>query len=172
MTSSLAIPISLATVAIALAGFAAVVMLLRRGDSGRWAADDADRFHRMVVHAICAVAFSFLPYVLNVVVQDVVTTIHIACVLLGAQLVVHSVAVMNFSTPQRLGYLSLALGILIGALQFTAFTDWGVQREMDLYLVGIIWHILQAGLLFVLLIWIPPQQIQDRPDSDNYDSQV
>ena len=151
----------LAEVAIALAGFAAIVVLLRRDDTGVWSSDDADQFHGMILHSISAVSFAFLPTLLNVVVQDTVTSIHIACAVLGAQIIVHCIAVLGFSTSGRSAKIALSFGFLIGLLQFGAFTDWGVHREMHIYLVGVIWHILQAGMLFVMLVWIPKGNIRD-----------
>ena len=121
---------------------------------------DADQFHGMVIHSVCAVLFCLLPTLVNLLVQDVVTTLHICCALLGVQIVAHCLAVMGFRTTSRGALALLMLGLLLGLVQFTAFTDWGVQREFDIYQVGVMWHILQAGLLFVLLIWIPPQDIE------------
>ena len=147
----------LAEVAIALAGFAAIVVLLRRDSDGAWSSDHADQFHGMILHAISGVVFATL---INVVVQDPVTSLHIACAVLGVQVLVHSIAVMGFRTSGWVARVSLSLGLVVGTLQFAAFTDWGAHRELDIYLVGVIWHILQAGILFVMLVWIPKDQIR------------
>lgn len=152
---------ALAEVAIALAGFSAIVVVLKRGTAGRWRAADADRFHGMVVHAIFAVVFCLLPSLLNSVVQDVVTTLHVSVALLAVQILLHSVAVMFFATTSSVSKLALSVGVFVGLFLWTAFTDWGVQREFEIYLVGVMWHILQAGLLFVLLVWIPRDEIED-----------
>ena len=114
----------------------------------------------MVIHSVCAVLFCLLPTLVNLLVQDVVTTLHICCALLGVQIVAHCLAVMGFRTTSRGALGLLMLGLLLGLVQFTAFTDWGMQREFEIYQVGVMWHILQAGLLFVLLIWIPPKDIE------------
>ena len=153
--------LGLAEVAIALAGFSAIVVVLKRGETGNWTQADADRFIGMVVHAIFAVVFCFLPTILNVVIQDPVATLHVACGLLGVQILVHTIGVMFFSTSNVIARISLSFGVLIGLLQFGAFTDWGVQRELELYIIGVVWHILQAGVLFVMLIWIPKEAIRD-----------
>ena len=113
----------------------------------------------MIIHAIAAVAFAFLPSIIDVVVQDVTTTLHIACAILGVQILVHCGAVAFMSSNTGLARLAMLIGALIGLLQFGVFTDWGLQRELAIYVVGIIWHILQAGTLFVLLIWIRADQI-------------
>ena len=150
-----------AEVAIALAGFSAIVAILKRNAQGMWQKQDADRFNGMVLHAVSAVIFSFLPYLLNVIIQDVVTAIHFSAVILGVQLIGHSLIVVRLGAAGRGGnYVMGALGVLIGLLQLTVFTDWAAHMEMDIYLAGIIWHILQAGLLFILLIWIPQNRVE------------
>jgi hypothetical protein len=150
-----------AEVAIALAGFSAIVAIFKRNSEGMWQKQDADRFNGMVLHAVSAVVFSFLPYLLYVIIQDVVTAIHFSSVMLGVQLVGHSLIVIRLGTTGRGGsYAMGAFGVLVGLLQLTVFTDWAAHREMDIYLAGIIWHILQAGLLFILLIWIPKSRIE------------
>ena len=59
-----------------------------------------------------------------------------------------------------------SVGVIFGLLQFAAFADWGAHREFTLYTLGIIWHILQAGLLFVMLVWIPRDAIDIGSDRD------
>lgn len=153
--------LSLAEVAIALAGFSAIVVVLKRGVEGKWSAVHADKFHGMVIHAIFAVVFCLLPMLLNILVQDISTTFRILCAVLGAQIIAHSLGVMFLNTTSKRARFPLALGTLIGIVQFLVFTDWGVQREYEIYLAGIVWHIIQAGLLFVMLVWIPARSIED-----------
>lgn len=152
--------LSYAEVAIALAGFSAIVVVLKRGVSGRWLPSDADRFHGMVIHSVFAVVFCLLPTMINVIVQDPVTAIHIAAAILGVQMIGHAGAVIFFATTNWPARASLGVGLLLGLLQFTAFTDWGVHREFEVFQVGIIWHIVQAGFLFVMLVWVPREEIE------------
>ena len=163
--------LSLAEVSIALAGFSAIVVVLKRGVEGKWSALHADQFNGMVIHAIFAVVFCLLPLLLNILVQDVSTTFHILCAVMGAQIIVHSFGVMLLNTTSKIARISLAFGALIGITQFMVFTDWGVQREYEIYLAGIVWHILQAGLLFVMLVWIPSRLIEGEPGEVESDSQ-
>ena len=158
---------ALAEVAIALAGFSAIVVVLKRSDQGTWTLAAADRFHGMIIHAICAVVFSLLPVVVNVMVQDVATTLHVVCALLGAQMIAHCIGVMRFATTDQRTVWFLSLGLVIGLLQFAVFIDWGVLREFEIYTVGVIWHILQAGVLFVMLIWIPKSAIADQDSAQD-----
>jgi hypothetical protein len=153
--------LSLAEIAIVLAGFSAIVVVLKRGVEGKWSALHADQFNGMVVHAIFAVTFCLLPMLLNIFVQDSSTTLHILCGMLGAQILGHSLGVMFFQTTSKSARFSLAFGVVVGATQFLVFTDWGVQREYEIYLTGIVWHIIQAGLLFVMLVWISAGMIEE-----------
>ena len=152
--------LGLAEIAIALAGFSAIVVVLKRGQSGSWKAADADRFHGMVVHAVCAVLFCLLPNLIDIVVQDAVTTLHICAALLGVQIILHAANVMRMPTTSNGARGALAFGIVIGFTQFAAFSDWGVNRELQFYVLGIIWHIIQAGVLFIMLVWIRDDDIK------------
>ena len=138
--------LTLAEVAIALADFSAIIVVFRRGADGKWRHRDADQFHGMVIHAICAVVFCLLPAIVNLVVQDAVLALHICCALLGTQMVAHAVGVMRFATSDWLARTLLLFGLVLGLTQFAVFTDWGVHREFEVYTVGIMWHILQAGV--------------------------
>lgn len=160
MTAQTETLLSLAEVAVALAGFAAIVVVLKRGSGGRWRAADADQFHGMIIHSIAAVIFCLLPFVVDVMVQDAVTTIRLCAAALGVQMLVHAFAVMFFSTSGVWARASLSLGVLLGLTQFAVFADWGAQREFVIYTVGIVWHIAQSGLLFVLLVWISADNIE------------
>ncbi len=153
--------LTLAEVAIALAGFSAIVVVIRRGSDGKWSGRDADQFHGMVIHAICAVVFCMLPMLVNLVVQDAVSALHICCALLGVQIIAHCGAVMRVRTTGSGAFYWLALGLVVGLIQFTVFTAWGEFREFEIYQVGVIWHILQAGVLFVMLVWIPRADIDE-----------
>jgi len=159
--------LGLAEVAIALAGFSAIVVIFKRGRDGKWSVKDADQFHGVVVHAVFAVGFCFFPSVINLLVQDVSTSLHIACAVFGTQIVLHAGGVLLVKFPGLLVVISLVLGLIIGLVQFTVFTDWGVNRELEIYVVGIIWHAMQAGLLFVLLIWIAREDIDVESTADS-----
>ena len=147
--------LGLAEVAIALAGFAAIVVVLKRRESGAWARADADPFHGMIMHAVCAVGFCLLPFLVDVYVQDMVTTLHGLAGILGVQLIAHSIGVMRMPTTARWGRIAMTSGILVGLTQGLVFTGWGVHRELQIYAAGIVWHIVRAGVLFVMLVWIP-----------------
>jgi predicted membrane protein len=105
----------------------------------------------MDLHTIFAVFFCFLPALVNVFVQDPVSTLRIAGVILGIQLVLHGALVTFLPTTKGLFTVFPIAGCLFGFLQFGSFIDWGAQREFEFYIAGIIFHVLQSGTLFLLL---------------------
>ena len=142
MTDQQDLLLGLAEVAIALAGFAAIVVVLKRRESGAWAVSHGHRVPG-------------LPFLVDVYVQDMVTTLHGLAGILGVQLVAHSIGVMRMPTTARWGRIAMTSGILMGLTQGLVFTAWGVHRELQIYAAGIVWHIVWAGVLFVMLVWIP-----------------
>ncbi len=56
---------------------------------------------------------------------------------------------------QLLGF-GVVVVILQGANALSAFPG----HELALYLIGVFWHVMQAAVLFVMLIWIPTSQIE------------
>jgi len=161
LSQSLDTLLTLAEIAITLAGFSAIVVVFKRSADGLWRQSDADRFHGMMLHALFAVLFCLLPMLVNVVVQDSVATFRLCCVLIGIQIVIHTLGIMRLPTTGRWAKGLISLGLAVGALQFSVFSAWGVQREVEVYQFGIVWHILHAGYLFTALIAIPKLQIDE-----------
>ena len=152
--------ISLAEVAISIAGFASIVLAVKTTSSQTWHQQDTDFFTGMAFHTMFSIFFCFLPAIVNIFVQDPVGTLRITCAILGTQLVLHGGFVICLPTTKGLLKILPFVGCLFGALQFFSFTDWGAQREIELYIAGIIFHILQAGALFLLLT-LPPRETTD-----------
>jgi hypothetical protein len=153
--------IGLAEIAIALAGFSAIVVMLRRGADGRWSALDAARFQGMVLHSCGAFAFALLPTLMNAVIQNAEMTLHIAAGLLGTLTLCHAAFVLWTVHTNWIERVLLAGGFSVGLLQWVVFTDRGFEREHEIYLVGVAWHTLQAAILFLGLVWIPSDSIRD-----------
>ncbi len=141
--------IGLAEIAIALAGFSAIVVMLRRGADSRWSALDAARFHGMVLHSCGAFAFALLPTLMNAVIQNAEMTLHIAAGLLGTLTLSHAAFVLWTVRTNWIERVLLAGGFSVGLLQWVVFTDRGFGREHEIYLVGVAWHTLQAAILFL-----------------------
>ncbi len=156
--------LALAELAIALAGFSAIIVVLRNNDSEKWAARDVDYFHGMITHSAFATLFCLLPALVNLVAQDTVLTLRVCCALIGLQIISQAVVVLRLPSSGKLAVGTMLLGLLLGFSQLLVFTPWGEGLELRFYQGPIIWHILQAGMLFVLLVWIPDSE---RDDIDN-----
>ena len=107
-----------------------------------------------------AVFFCFLPSIVNIFIQDLETTLRITCTILGTQLLLHGAIVICLPTTKNLFYIFPIVGSSFGVLQLFSFTDWGLQRIFELYLAGVIFHVLQAGALFLLLT-LPSREATD-----------
>ena len=156
--------LALAELAIALAGFSAIIVVLRNNESEKWAPRDVDYFHGMITHSAFATFFCLLPALVNLVVQDTVLTLKVCCALIGLQIVSQAVLVLRLPSSGKLATGAMIFGLLLGLSQLLIFTAWGENHEINFYQGAIIWHILQAGLLFVMLVWIP------HSDRDGIDS--
>jgi len=142
---------SLTEVAVALAGFAAIVVSVRRREKGDWTESDGDFFAGMILHSVFAAVFGLFPTLLHAFTLDLTLSIEIAAPLLGIQIVCHSFAIMFWSTTPGWARIPLAVGTLLGLSQFLVFSDAPPARAFAFYTAGIIWHLFQAGMLFVLL---------------------
>lgn len=152
---------TLAEIAIGMAGFSAIVVLFKRRDSGAWAADDADRFNGMVLHSIAAAFFCILPSVLDVFTGDPAWTWTLGSALLGAQVLAHVVIVLRLPSSSLAVRISVgSMGLLVVVLQLANAAGLGFAREFGPYLVGVLWHMFQAGLLFVSLIWVRAADVE------------
>lgn len=153
--------ISLAEVAIAIAGFSSIVLVVKSTSSQTWSQRKTDFFTGMAVHTMFAVFFCFLPSIVNIFIQDLETTLRITCTILGTQLLFHGAIVICLPTTKNLFYIFPVAGLSFGVLQLFSFTEWGLQRIFELYLAGVIFHVLQAGALFLLLT-LPSRDTTDR----------
>jgi len=91
---------TLGEVAIGMAGFSAIVVLFKRGDSGRWRADDADRFNGMLIHAMAAAFFCVLPAFLAVLIDAPSRLWVVGSALLGTQIALHTGIVLRLPSTQ------------------------------------------------------------------------
>ena len=149
---------------MALAGFSAIVVLFKRRESGKWLATDADRFQGMVVHAMYAAAFCLLPWVVRLFSTQPPIVWSIASGLLGAQLVCHVTIILRLPTSSVRARLIASAGFVVAALQFANALGVGFAHELRPYVVGILWHMFHAGMLFVMLVLIAPEHIQHDGD--------
>lgn len=151
---------TLAEIAVALAGFAAIVVLFKRDDSGRWELADADRFNGMLLHAMAAGFFCILPPLVSVFTSDASLVWTIGSIAIGTQIVAHSWKIfwLPSSTFLVQAFLVVPLGVVI--LQLLNATGVIYSGEFSPYLVGVLWHVFQSGLLFVSLVFVRASDTQ------------
>jgi len=153
---------NVAEIAVAIAGFAAIVVLFRRRDEGTWQAYDGDRFNGMVMHALVALFFCFLPAVLSAFTDQPSTVWGIASGLLALWTVGHVAGVLGMATTDRGSRAALVLGFAVAGVLAMNALGIGFQRAFAPYLIGLLWHVFQAAVLFGLLVWVRSDQMDRR----------
>ena len=157
---------TLAEVAIAMAGFSSIVVMFKRRDADTWLKPDADRFHGMILHSMLAVLFAFLPFALmNFAIEsaDVFRWCSsLLAVVTGIQVVITSR--LESSSPIWIRSQVTIGGACMALLQAAAGLGAFPEQGLGIYFVGTLWHLVQAGALFVMLIWIPESSIGARDE--------
>ncbi len=153
--------LTLAEVAITMAGFSAVVIIFKKRDTGTWFKSDADRFQGMVIHTIIAVLFCFLPALL---IEFFTETYALR---LSSGLLCIGTAVQLAGAIRAEGIKNVWITVVIvsgggGIVILQGINAIGIfpNYVLGLYLIGVFWHVVQAAILFVMLIWIPASQIE------------
>jgi hypothetical protein len=150
--------LSLAQLAVAIAGFSAIVEVLGRRGGGAWQRDEVNAFNGMLVHASLALLCCLAPVALLTMGTSEAALWPAAAGLLGAFMVVHSLGVALFWIGRerwRQRVLLLALPLPIGAvLLASALGALGVAPS-GAYVAGICVQILQATTLFFGLASLP-----------------
>jgi hypothetical protein len=151
----------LAEIAIGMAGFSAIVVLFKRRDSGKWQPSDADRFNGMLIHAMAAALFCVLPAVVHAVPVREATVWTVSSAVLGLQIAAHATLIARLpSTGGSTRAVVVGGGLVAVAFQIGNAADWGLERGFAPYLVGVLWHLLHAGTLFVMLIWVRREDVE------------
>lgn len=145
---------ALAEISIAMVGFSAIVVLFRKSDSGTWKAEDADRFNGMLLHSMAATFFCFLPSLLGVFTSDPPLVWSISSGVLGIQVLAHSIVIFRLPSSDASVRVALVFGFAVAVLQGLNAVGVGYERVFEPYLVGVLWHIVQAGVLFISLVWV------------------
>jgi len=154
--------LTLAEVAITMAGFSAVVIIFKKRETGTWFKSDADRFQGMVTHAIIAALFCFLPFL---VIEFVSTEAHalrsssgLLCLSTAIQLTgaIRAEGIKNVWVTVAIVGVGGIIVTLLGINAIGSFPNY----VLGFYLIGVFWHLVQASILFVMLIWVPASQIE------------
>ncbi len=145
-----------------MAGFSAVVVIFKRRATDLWRKADADRFHGMVIHAILASLFCFLPFLVIEFTGTESDALRWCSGFLGVATAVQLTGAIRAESSSNLwikGQL-IVVGAAIVVLQgLNAIWDFP-RYHLGLYLIGVFWHVMQAAIVFVMLIWIPASSIE------------
>ena len=142
--------LTLAEVAITMAGFSSIVVIFKRRESEKWSRTNANRFHGMVIHSILASLFCFLPFLLLEFIESEAETMRWCAAVLAVMV---AWQVIMISKLERNSHIAVRLQLIIGGLAVLLF-------ELGLYILGVFWQLMQAGTLFVMLIWIPESDVE------------
>lgn len=148
---------TLAEIAIALAGFSAVVVIFRRDPAYRWRRSDANRFHGMVFHALAATLFCFVPVILQDLGVAAALAWRLGCgalaVITALQILVAVRLEAGVGSPWVLGQMIVSGVLVVGLLAVVAAGAVPVLAD-GAFVIGVFWHVLQAAAVFLMLIWI------------------
>jgi hypothetical protein len=145
--------LTIAELAVAIAGFAAIVEVFSSRAEGRW---DRGGFNGMVFHALVALVFSLTPVVLAELGLASEGAWRVLSGVLGVFMLVHSgLVAWVFVRPQERSAVLLVLLLPAGiasALVATAF-GWRAFPPTGVFLAGLCVQLLQAAVLFFRLIY-------------------
>jgi hypothetical protein len=148
---------ALAEIAVAMAGFAAIVVLFKRRSSGGWATADADRFNGMLLHAMAAGFFCIFPPFVSVFTSSASVLWTIASASVAVQLLAHAGIIFWLPSSSLATRLSLVVPLALVSLQVLNVLGVHFTHEFRPYLAAVLWHIFQAGFLFVMLVFVPDE---------------
>jgi hypothetical protein len=153
MQASEIIP-TIAEIAVGIAGFSAIIVVLSPKPIRSWRQVDQLNFRGLLQVAAVTIVFSFLPFAIDTIAaNDRVWKISL---LIYATYHVIDLATFTFRFPKDAGLLNrlmLAIGYSVAGAQLY-FGLTGSQQMMEfIYLVALIWHLSVSFLMFVLLIY-------------------
>jgi len=143
--------LALAQLAVAIAGFSAIVEVLGRRGGGAWQREDVNAFNGMLLHASFALLCCLAPVALLEMGAREEVLWRWAAGLLGGFMALHSLLIALFwvgrGRPlQRVGLLALPLPI--GVVLVASGLGWASVAPPGAFVAGICVQILQATTLF------------------------
>jgi hypothetical protein len=156
--------LSLAQLAVAITGFAAIVVVFSRRESGHWRRRGANSFNGMLFHSAAALVFCLLPVALGALDLPALTVWRVASGLLGALLALHA-AIVAIRLAAGRSWAARAAVLLLewpvaGLLLAIAGGAWP-ERAAGLFVAGVCLQILQAAGLFLELSFVPRADMED-----------
>jgi hypothetical protein len=145
--------LSIAELAVAISGFAAIVEVVSAREKGRW---DRDDFNGMVFHALVALVFSLTPVVLIELGLASDRAWRILGGVLGLFMLAHSglVAWVYVRPRERsLELLAVLLPCLVGGALVGVGLGWRAWPASGVFLAGLSVQLVQAAALFFRLVY-------------------
>jgi hypothetical protein len=141
--------LGIAQLAVAIAGFAAIVEAIGERDAERW---NPDVFNGMVLHALFALGFSLAPVVVAELGFESASTWRLLCGALGAQLILQALIVILWVRRAGDRLTPLWAMPVVGLGLLAVAQGWTGLRVTGAYLLGLCAHLVQAAVLFVFLV--------------------
>ena len=141
---------TLAEVSIGILGFTAIVIMFKTQHS-KW---NHDMFSGMIAHGIQAFLYSVLPFILIEYHCSQSTTWVICCAVLGTFTFLQGLSVATLDRSSRFisRLLMVVISSIVSALQFLNIFGILSQQEKGPYVIGIVWHVCQALIIFSMIV--------------------
>jgi hypothetical protein len=147
---------TIAEIAVAIAGFSAIVVVLRKRPIRDWHAYDRFNFRMLLQVAALTIIFSIFPFGALAIVDSPVAW-KISLLTYGF---VHLLDVSSFIVfyPHKwniVNKIAASIGVLIALAQIGSgfFASEGAMQVV--YLMTLVWHLAISSLGFVLLVYMP-----------------
>lgn len=139
-----------AEVSIGILGFTAIVIMFKSNHS-KW---NHDMFSGMIAHGIQAFLYSVLPFILLEYHCKETTTWIVCCAVLGSATFLQATSVALFDRNSGLipRIIMVILSTVVSMIQFFNIFGIWTNQEKGPYLVGIVWHIMQALIIFSMIV--------------------
>ena len=156
----------LAEIAIALAGFSAIIVVFRRGSTtGSWEPEDVFRLRIMLQYSLSAAVFALLPAVgveIGLHLSTVLRSLSLMLALLMLADIYIQLRAVRHLPPRSLNPVLATVFVVVGVAVVAALVSnaagMGLASESGIYLAGVTWLVVSAGLMFFRLIMAPIEQ--------------
>jgi hypothetical protein len=144
---------TIAELAIGIAGFSAIIVVLSPKPIRAWRQVDQHNFRGLLQITAVTIFFCFLPFIVDTVVGD--GSVWKISLLIYAAYHVVDLATFTFQFPKEAGLVNrvmLFLGYVVAIIQIVFGLAGSAQSMEAVYLVALIWHLSVSFTAFVLLI--------------------
>ena len=155
--------LTVAEVAIALAGFSSVVAAFGRGAGHAWSAVDRFRLAQMLEHSLAAALFAFVPFCVSHLATDPAaiwaTSSGLFAIFLVAEtgLVVPRMRALGSERESLRPWLSAIMALCAVAallLQMANVFGFGFERQAGPYVIGLVLMLVASGAQFSRLLFL------------------